>query len=258
MHETCDITDHTWALAYLLQATGDAHYADRIEQVIFNALPGSITKDFHALQYFSCPNQVIAYQHFEPQPVHARPELDELPPGPRSAVLPRQPAPRDAQLHLEDVDAHRRWRDRGGAVWPRRTANHRRSRRRRRSRSLPRRVIPSNNPSNSRSSRRSPYPSRFRAHSGLVHAGPGWRSTGRRSKPDLQPGSFFTIERLWQPGDRVRLDLPFELALDHWPGGGVSLTYGPLTLALPIPSAGRNRNPKFHHPPTPEYPGRSI
>jgi hypothetical protein len=29
-------------------------------KVIFNALPGSITKDFHALQYFSCPNQVIA------------------------------------------------------------------------------------------------------------------------------------------------------------------------------------------------------
>ena len=60
MHETCDITDHTWALAYLLQATGDARYADRIEQVIFNALPGSITKDFRALQYFSCPNQVVA------------------------------------------------------------------------------------------------------------------------------------------------------------------------------------------------------
>ncbi len=60
MHETCDITDHTWALSYLLQASGDAHYADRIERVIFNALPGAITKDFHALQYFSCPNQVVA------------------------------------------------------------------------------------------------------------------------------------------------------------------------------------------------------
>jgi hypothetical protein len=26
------------------------------------------------------------------------------------------------------------------------------------------------------------------------------------------------------------------LRLEHWPGGGVSLTYGPLTLALPIPT----------------------
>ena len=105
MHETCDITDHTWALAYLLQATGDARYADRIEQVIFNALPGSITKDFRALQYFSCPNQVIADQHLEPQPVYARAELDELPAGSRSAVLPGQPAPRHAELRFEDVDA---------------------------------------------------------------------------------------------------------------------------------------------------------
>jgi hypothetical protein len=60
MHETCDITDHAWALAYMLQATGDARYADRIEQVIFNALPGSLTKDFRALQYLSCTNQVVA------------------------------------------------------------------------------------------------------------------------------------------------------------------------------------------------------
>lgn len=52
----------------------------------------------------------------------------------------------------------------------------------------------------------------------------------------LQPGSFFTVEREWQPGDVLRLELPFELALHHWPGSGVSLTYGPLTLALPIPA----------------------
>jgi hypothetical protein len=52
----------------------------------------------------------------------------------------------------------------------------------------------------------------------------------------LLPGSFFTIQREWRPGDRVRLELPFELALERWPGGGVSLSYGPLTLALPIPA----------------------
>ena len=71
---------------------------------------------------------------------------------------------------------------------------------------------------------------------------PAWCTRARLSvngqavEADLQPGSFFTIERLWQPGDVVRLELPFELALDHWPSDGVSLTYGPLTLALPIPA----------------------
>ena len=59
-HETCDISDYTWSLSYLLKATGDADYADKIERAAFNAAPGSVTKDFKALQYFSAPNQVIA------------------------------------------------------------------------------------------------------------------------------------------------------------------------------------------------------
>ena len=41
-------------------ATGDAKYADKIERACFNAAPGAVTKDFKELQYFSCPNQVIA------------------------------------------------------------------------------------------------------------------------------------------------------------------------------------------------------
>lgn len=59
-HETCDITDYTWAAGYMLMTTGEAGYADRIEKAIFNAGPGAISKDFKNLQYFSSVNQVIA------------------------------------------------------------------------------------------------------------------------------------------------------------------------------------------------------
>ncbi|WEK37848.1 MAG: glycoside hydrolase family 127 protein [Candidatus Pseudobacter hemicellulosilyticus] len=59
-HETCDIIDYTWAIGYLLMASGDAGYADRIEKAVFNAGPGAISKDFRNLQYFSSVNQVIA------------------------------------------------------------------------------------------------------------------------------------------------------------------------------------------------------
>lgn len=59
-HEACDITDFTWGLEYMTMATGKTKYADVIEKVIFNALPGQVMNDFKALQYFSCPNQVIA------------------------------------------------------------------------------------------------------------------------------------------------------------------------------------------------------
>lgn len=59
-HETCDITDYTWAAGYLLMATGDVTWADHIERAVFNAGPGAISKDFKNLQYFSSVNQVIA------------------------------------------------------------------------------------------------------------------------------------------------------------------------------------------------------
>lgn len=60
LHETCDITDWSWSLGYLLMAGGDAHWADLIERATFNALPGVVTKDFKQLQYFSSANQVLA------------------------------------------------------------------------------------------------------------------------------------------------------------------------------------------------------
>lgn len=58
--ETCDVTDYTWALSYLLGATEDGSYADKIEKCIFNAGIGSVLEDFRGLQYFSCANQIIA------------------------------------------------------------------------------------------------------------------------------------------------------------------------------------------------------
>jgi hypothetical protein len=59
-HETCDITDYTWAIGYLLMATGDAAWADHIEKAVFNAGPGAVSKDFRNLQYFSSVNQTVA------------------------------------------------------------------------------------------------------------------------------------------------------------------------------------------------------
>ncbi len=58
-YEGCVITDFTWTLGYFLSATGEGRWGDVIEKAIFNALPGSITKDFTAMQYLSSGNQVI-------------------------------------------------------------------------------------------------------------------------------------------------------------------------------------------------------
>jgi hypothetical protein len=60
MHETCLISDMTWALGYLYMITGNPKYGDWIENAVFNAGIGSVDDDFKSNQYFSCPNQVIA------------------------------------------------------------------------------------------------------------------------------------------------------------------------------------------------------
>ncbi|MBE6389809.1 MAG: hypothetical protein E7043_06510 [Lentisphaerae bacterium] len=59
-YETCVINDFAWSLGYFLMASGDGKYADRMEKIFYNAFPGSLLKDFSALQYLSSPNQVIA------------------------------------------------------------------------------------------------------------------------------------------------------------------------------------------------------
>lgn len=59
MHETCDVSDFTWALGYLYMITGDAKYGDWVENAIFNAGLGCVDDEFKGNQYFSCPNQVV-------------------------------------------------------------------------------------------------------------------------------------------------------------------------------------------------------
>ena len=60
VHETCDIADHTWSWGYLLEATGDGIWADRIERACFNAGFGAIRKDWKGIEYLSCPNLMLA------------------------------------------------------------------------------------------------------------------------------------------------------------------------------------------------------
>src|SRR5215216_3469893 len=235
MHETCDITDHTWALTYLLQATGDVRYADRIEEVIYNALPGSITKDFRALQYFSCPNQVIAtstsnhnlfmrglnWMSFRPDhEVQCCPgNLHRAMPNfisrmwlraPNGGIVAALYGPGVLQstVGMQEtpvkITAHTRYPYEQAVEFS---------------------IEPA-------TPVQFPFSVRI----------PAWCSrarltlNGQAMEAELQAGSFFTLERLWQPGDVLRLELPFEMALDSWPQNGVSLRYGPLTLAFPVPT----------------------
>lgn len=62
-HEMCNVVDYMWTCAYMLRATCEPGWADRIEKALFNAGMGGITKKFDAHQYYSCPNQVVCADH---------------------------------------------------------------------------------------------------------------------------------------------------------------------------------------------------
>ncbi|HEY2469540.1 MAG TPA: beta-L-arabinofuranosidase domain-containing protein [Terracidiphilus sp.] len=57
-HETCDIVEFNLAWGYLLMATGEGKYGDRIERALFNAGMGAVRSDWTGVQYISCPNQL--------------------------------------------------------------------------------------------------------------------------------------------------------------------------------------------------------
>ena len=235
LHEICDITDHTWALAYLLQATGDARYADRIEQVIFNALPGSITKDFRALQYMSCTNQVVATNSSNHNLfmrglnwMSYRPDHEvQCCPGNLHRAMPNF----ISKMWMQTTE--------GGIVAALYGPGV-----------LQTTAGAEETPVTLTARTRYPYEQSIEfaiePQSAVTFPFsvriPAWCSHARLTlnneplQTELQSGRFFRVERLWQPGDVLRLELPFELALDTWPRNGVSLRYGPLTLSLHIPA----------------------
>lgn len=235
-HETCVISDYTWSLGYLLMATGDAQYADGIEKACFNALPGAVTPDFKALQYFSNPNQVIAgpasnnHPHgrgwghltFRPNPA------TECCPGNVHRAMPNYAA----RMWMGD--------GRGGVVaalyGPSRVTVGG-------VRITEETQYPFDETVTFRFAARRPARLRFSFRI------PGWCRhasadlNGRPLRRAFAPGTFVTVAREFRDGDRIDLHLPREWAVAPGPEGGVSLELGPLVFALRIAETWR-KDPK--------------
>jgi DUF1680 family protein len=77
-------------------------------------------------------------------------------------------------------------------------------------------------------------PQRFALH--IRH--PGWaaiasiRINGATSKSSRQPGSFIELNRRWQTGDVIEVDLPMTLRMELLPGttDTAAVVYGPIVL----------------------------
>ena len=234
-HETCDISDHTWTWGYLLMATGDGIWGDRIERACFNAAFGAIKKDWRAHQYFSCPNQFLAtpesnhavlkysdgWMAYRPNGAHdpaccagnvhrmfpnyairmwmkdAQGGLAAVLYGPSTVKAEVGPGRQQVEIHQE-------------TNYPFEEEIH----------------------FTIRSKAAFQFPLSFRI--------PEWCSNPclfLNDKPlDFPPVeiAFARLDRRFDPGDRITLVLPMKTALNRRQDNGVAMEYGPLVFSLPI------------------------
>lgn len=233
-HETCDIVDHTWSWGYLLMATGDGVWADRIERACFNAGMGAIKKDWKAIQYFSCPNQVIATQTSNHVPLAPEdtPWMAFAPnPGHGSACcganVNRLFPNYVIRMWMSDTKGGLAAMLYGASVVHAEVGANRDPIEIHQETDYPfaediRFII--------RGAKPVTFPLSLRI--------PGWCTAPRLAlngksvqMPTIDKG-FIRLQREFQPDDRIRLTLPMQGALTFWPGNGVGIEHGPLVYAL--------------------------
>jgi hypothetical protein len=228
MHETCDITDWSWSFGYMLMASGDAHWADRVEQATFNALPGAVTKDFKQLQYFSSANQILcsdtACTRIAPTRMSYRTAHEtECCTGNVNRAMPNY--------------VTRMWMRMDGGIAATLFG--------------PSEVSADINGQRVTITQETDYPFRETISFKVKMAKPAtfdfglripeWcdaasvKVNGKSASVESKPGTFAILKREFHDGDVVTLNLPMKVELKDWfAGGAVSVQRGPLVYSLKI------------------------
>jgi len=232
-HETCDIADYTWSTGYLLMATGNAEYADKIEKACFNAAPGAVTEDFRAGQYFSCPNQVLATRgsnhvkcaDISPRMSYRSAHDTDCCMGEVNRIMPNYVSRMWMLTQSGDPVA--------SLYGPSCFSFNVRGRK---ERVL---IVETTD-----------YPfsecidfqirTKYSAEFSLFIRIPSWCSSakilinGKETGIKGKKGSFVEIRRSFEHNDTVSLYLPMKLKISRWPKGGIGIERGPLVFSLPI------------------------
>ena len=235
--ETCDVAGYLWSQIVLLSVSGQGRMADRAERAFFNAGPATVSRDFRTHVYFQCPNRIVdkspphphgpraegnSYQatHY---PLCCTAALNRIVPN---YVMHMWMATYDnglASTHYGPCKVSALVADRVPVELTCRTDYPFRD-------IIEISVMPA---------REATFPLSFRI--------PGWckspelRVNGSAVKMEPDAKGFVRVERLWKPGDAIRLRFPMSVRVttgrDNNAQGApyASLSYGPLVFALPIP-----------------------
>ena len=232
-HETCDITDYCWSVGYVLMATGDVDYADKIERAMFNAAPGAVTEEFNGLQYFSCPNQVLATRHSnhnfyykgDRAMAYSGNHIAQCCSGNVNRMMPNFAA----RLWMRDAN-----NGLVAAMYAPSTVTHK--------------VGKEGAEVTIDEETRYPFKGDVRFRMKMAQATkfpftvriPGWSKgakisiNGQPLQQELASGTFVTLDRTFEDGDEVVVNLPQQITVSEWPGNTVAVERGPLVYSMKI------------------------
>ncbi|MGI6419037.1 MAG: beta-L-arabinofuranosidase domain-containing protein [Thermoguttaceae bacterium] len=254
--ETCGIVEQMLSDETLLAITGRMIWADRCELVALNTLPAAFTADLKALHYLTAPNLVLC-------------DAASKSPGVQNS----------GPMFLFDPHRHRCCQHNSGHGWPYYTEHLWMATRENGLAAVifaPSRVTAkvgdgaevsideeTNYPFDEsvRFTLATPRPVRF----GLKLRVPGWCDSpqvslnGKTLDGAAVADGAITIDRTWNDGDRVELELPMKIRLTVWEKNQrcVSVDRGPLTYSLAIGEklvrhGGTDKWPAWEiHPTTP-------
>ena len=258
--ELCSVVEDMFSFEQLIAVLGDATYADRLEKMAFNPLPGTFTADMWAHQYDQQPNQVLVS-------VYPRAWSTN---GKDANLFGREP-----NFGCCTANMHQGWPKFAASLWMA-TAD----------RGLaaiayaPSEVtstVNANTPVTILEETDYPFRDKIRLTINpstpvafpLVLRIPEWATQAAikvndKTEKDVKPGSFHRIERTWKPGDRVEIVFPMDVRISRWFNNSVAIERGPLVYSLKIGEDWRkirDRNPAADwevHPTTPWNYGLSI
>jgi len=231
--ETCGQVEQMFSDAIMTQITGDTSWADNCENVAFNMYPAALTADMRALRYLTAPNQVASDSQ------NHKPGINDG--GPVTLMNPfsNRCCQHNHSMGWPYFNKHL-WMatpDNGACAVVYSACETK---------------IKVGDGTVVGFTEDTHYP--FEENIGIKLAMdksttfplylriPGWCKNasltvnGQNVVVTSEPGKFVRVEREWQNGDAVALQLPMELSVRTWEQNhnSVSVDYGPLTFSLKI------------------------
>lgn len=227
--ELCSVVEFMFSLENLLQTLGDPAFADRLEMIAFNALPGTFDVDMWAHQYDQQVNQVLCTvaprqwtnnggesNIFGLEPNYGCCTANMHQGWPKFAASLWMAAPDDGLAAVAYAPCRVEAKVRGGVQAAL--------------------DVETDYPFDETIRVRLFLPGETRFP--LSFRIPGWADGAALSvngeDVPCQPGTFARVERAWRDGDRVELHLPMRVRAERRWHGSVCLKRGPLVYSLKI------------------------